>query len=232
MTCGIYKITNRLNNKSYIGKSINVEKRMQRHTFKSEHRRFPNKTLYKALEKYGVDSFDFDILESDVPKDKLDEREKYWIQYYDTMKNGYNETIGGDGGVTKNMREVNGKLTEEEVREIRIAYASCATTPDECYQKYKDKISKRGFTAVWNGENSLDIMPEVFTQENRKKNTLLARQREGVKRRRLSLEEIRNLRIRESNGESLYQIYKEEYSSLYRSYTGFSDTVRKRHPDE
>lgn len=232
MTCGIYKITNKINGKAYIEKSTNVEKRMQRHTFPSEHRRFPNKTLYKAMNKYGTDNFSFEIIEADVPENILGEREKYWISYFDAKNFGYNETEGGDGGKTCNSRKIIGKLTEEEVREIRQAYASCSITPNECYQKYKDKITKRGFTAIWNGENSLDIMPEVFTEENRKKNTLLARQKEEVQRRRLSLEEIQELRRREQSGESLYKIYEQEYKTLYKSYTGFTETVRSRHPDE
>lgn len=50
--------------------------------------------LYQAFKKYGLENFTFEEIE-EVPQDKLDEREKYWINYYDSYKNGYNSTLGG-----------------------------------------------------------------------------------------------------------------------------------------
>lgn len=230
MTCGIYKITNKINGKSYIGKSINAELRMKRHTFHSEHIRFPNKTLYKALEKYGKENFSFDIIETDVPTDKLNEREQYWIAYYDTVQNGYNETIGGDGGLTCNMRKAIGKLTDEDVKQIRTYYQECKYSARKVYSFYQDKISRRGFNAIWQGYNSPQIMPEVFTDENKQKHQDLERAIGSVTNRKLSLDEIKKLRVR-SKEESLYQIWKAEYQNIM-SYSGFRDTVIKHHADE
>lgn len=52
------------------------------------------------MTKYGIDNFDFEIIE-ECDKSMLSEREKYWIQFYDSMvPNGYNLTNGGDGGNT------------------------------------------------------------------------------------------------------------------------------------
>lgn len=73
-------------------------------------------------------------------------------------------------------------------------------------------------------------MPEVFTEENKKKHILIERQREGILRRRLSLNEINNIRNRISNGETLGNIYK-EYQNIY-SYGGFRDVIETKHPDE
>ena len=50
--------------------------------------------LYKAFRKYGVENFTFEEIE-EVENDLLDEREKYWISFYDSYYNGYNSTIGG-----------------------------------------------------------------------------------------------------------------------------------------
>lgn len=74
-------------------------------------------------------------------------------------------------------------------------------------------------------------MPEVYTEENKKRSLWLGRQWEGILRRRLSLEEIYALREREKT-ESLYNIWKTEYQHLYKSYAGFSDAIRRHHYDE
>lgn len=93
----IYKITNRVNNKVYIGQTrFTVEHRWNQHLrhFNKEHRQQP---LYKAFQKYGTENFQIEALE-EVELEKLDEREIYWIAKYDSFKNGYNATIGGKGG--------------------------------------------------------------------------------------------------------------------------------------
>ncbi len=56
---GIYKITNKLNNKSYIGQSIHIEQRWQEHLYKSS----GCSLLKYALYKYGADNFSFEIIE-------------------------------------------------------------------------------------------------------------------------------------------------------------------------
>jgi len=50
--------------------------------------------LYKAFNKYGIENFTFEEIEQ-VDNSILDEREKYWIEYYDSYFNGYNSTLGG-----------------------------------------------------------------------------------------------------------------------------------------
>lgn len=91
----IYKITNKLNNKIYIGQTIKtVSKRFQQHKNNSNKDYFSQIVLYKAFNKYGIENFTCETLE-EVPNDKLDEREKYWIEFYDSYFNGYNSTLGG-----------------------------------------------------------------------------------------------------------------------------------------
>lgn len=91
----IYKITNKLNNKIYIGQTIKaVNKRFQQHKNNSNKDYFSQIVLYKAFNKYGIENFICETLE-EVPNDKLDEREKYWIEFYDSYFNGYNSTLGG-----------------------------------------------------------------------------------------------------------------------------------------
>lgn len=94
MSCGIYKITNLINNKSYIGQSIRIENRFKDHCKKSS-----TSLISRAIQKYGKENFSFEILEICLPE-QLDEREQYWIKYYDCcaldgIEKGYNQTRGG-----------------------------------------------------------------------------------------------------------------------------------------
>ena len=91
----IYKITNTLKDKVYIGQTIKtVQKRFTQHKNNSNKEYFSQIVLYKAFNKYGIENFVCEEIE-EVPNDKLDEREKYWIEYYDSYFNGYNSTLGG-----------------------------------------------------------------------------------------------------------------------------------------
>lgn len=104
---GIYKITNKLNNKAYIGQSHNIEERWREHKLRSFSLGYYdyNSCLHKAIRKYGVENFSFEILEKCEPE-QLNEREIYWIDYYQTFPvssgKGYNQTAGGEGTVREN----------------------------------------------------------------------------------------------------------------------------------
>lgn len=94
---GIYKITNTLNDKCYIGQSIDIETRWLQHIYESKTLRHKYK-IYLALNEYGVENFDFEVLE-ECPQDNkiLNDREIYWIEYYNSFNEGYNMTRGGQG---------------------------------------------------------------------------------------------------------------------------------------
>ena len=97
MTGSIYKITNILNGKMYIGKTLHsIQKRFQEHIKDSQKVRYDKRPLYDAMNKYGIENFELTLVEN-AEAELLDEREKYWIEYYDTYKNGYNATLGGEG---------------------------------------------------------------------------------------------------------------------------------------
>lgn len=91
----IYKITNIINNKVYIGQTVKtVQKRFTQHKNNSNKPYFSQIVLYKAFNKYGIENFICEEIE-EVDNSLLDEREKYWIEYYDSYFNGYNSTVGG-----------------------------------------------------------------------------------------------------------------------------------------
>ena len=115
MSIGIYKITNKINGKSYIGLSTNIEERFKKHRQKQG-----DKILYSAFQKYGIENFDFSIIEL-CSSELLSEREKYWIAYYDTYNNGYNATLGGEG---------NCKINHQDVIQDFLKTGSCKETAD------------------------------------------------------------------------------------------------------
>ena len=91
---GIYKITNIQTKECYIGKSVNVGTRWQNHIKSACGLEGVADSMFqRALKKYGIDQFTFELLE-EVPKANLTEREKYYITLFDTTKFGYNMKIG------------------------------------------------------------------------------------------------------------------------------------------
>lgn len=109
--CGIYKITNIINNHCYIGQSRDIKTRWKNHkivAYDSNNNQYEY-PLYRAFRKYGIESFQFEILE-ECNIDELNTQEQFWIQYY---KPEYNQTIG------ENFNIVPQKLTYEEVQEIQ-----------------------------------------------------------------------------------------------------------------
>lgn len=92
----IYKITNDINNKIYIGKTYlpSIEKRFKQHCQDAFRERNEKRPLYVAMRKYGTEHFSIDLIEE---TNDPEEREVYWIEFYGSFKNGYNATIGGDG---------------------------------------------------------------------------------------------------------------------------------------
>lgn len=96
----IYKITNKTNNKVYIGKTdYTIEKRWKEHC--SDRFRYQERPLYRAINKYGEESFYIELVE-ECNSELSSEKEIYWINFYNSYKNGYNATLGGEGAQTIN----------------------------------------------------------------------------------------------------------------------------------
>lgn len=88
--CGIYRIHCKITGKDYIGQSINIYDRWNKHLA-----RYDNCAIHNAIAKYGKENFEFTILE-ECAEEQLDEREVYWIKQYNSYFDGYNETSGGN----------------------------------------------------------------------------------------------------------------------------------------
>lgn len=159
MTQGIYKITNKENGKVYIGQATDIERRF------SEHKKQRKVPIDMYINIFGIDNFDYEIVEECSLED-LDEKEKFYIKEYNSIEEGYNYQ---EGGYNNSIGEGNGRaiLTEEDVIKIRTAYNN-HKRPTEFYNKYfKDKITKSQFQRIWQGQSWSHIMPEVLTEENK-----------------------------------------------------------------
>lgn len=99
MKCNIYLITNKINSKKYVGKTTySLRHRFNQHVSDAKACRY-NSALHTAIRKYGENSFEIQLLE--ICEDCMaNDKEAYWINYYNTYKNGYNSTLGGDGKPT------------------------------------------------------------------------------------------------------------------------------------
>lgn len=108
----IYKITNDVNGKMYVGKTeqVNPYNRWKEHLSNCNCVLFKNKPLYRAMNKYGIEHFRFEIIEEINNPEEICQRERYWINKLNTYCgvkdcNGYNATLGGDGVSYLNLDE-------------------------------------------------------------------------------------------------------------------------------
>lgn len=138
----IYQITNLINQKKYIGKTekINPIDRWKEHLKDAKRDYRKDRALYKAINKYGAENFSFKILEE---TDSPNEREQYYIKYYDTYRNGYNETLGGDGASYL-------ELPEQEICKYYLSHSLSDTVKQFSHDKetikkilYKNNIPLR-----------------------------------------------------------------------------------------
>lgn len=94
----IYKLTNKYNEKVYIGlTTVTLNQRLKQHHYDSRHG--VDRPLYRAMRKYGEDAFVAEIIDTASSLEELKQKEQYWIKYYDSYGpngHGYNATIGGD----------------------------------------------------------------------------------------------------------------------------------------
>lgn len=127
---GIYKVTNKINGKVYIGQSVDIGKRWRQHMTAKDDIYF-----HKAIQKYGVENFEWEVIEQCKKKD-LDEREIYWIEYYDSYNKGYNCTKGGEGNSGEGSPNWKGGISYDP--EHKKEYGK------QYYEENKEKMKEYG----------------------------------------------------------------------------------------
>ena len=119
----IYKITNIQNNKVYIGQTIRpVQDRFNRHINDALHN-IIDTHFARAIRKYGKENFSLEIIDTAQSQDELNKKERYWIQYYNSVEEGYNETdalskCGGNTYQSKTEEEM--EIIKEKIRQTKI----------------------------------------------------------------------------------------------------------------
>lgn len=111
--CGIYCIESLIDGKKYIGKAVDINRRVKRHIQNLKNNYHYNKHLQRVWNKYGENNLRFYIIEI-CEIEKLADREIFYIEAFDSMNNGFNNTYGGDGASGT-------RHTEEAKRKIGIA---------------------------------------------------------------------------------------------------------------
>lgn len=119
----------------YVGQTVNLTERDKQHMrydpFNINNKEY-NYPLSRGVRKYGQDEYELIILQKNVSKENLNEREKYWIQYYNTYWDGYNQTPGGSNP-TKPV------FTNDKINQV------IQMLRDQSYS-YKDIIAKTGIS--------------------------------------------------------------------------------------
>lgn len=275
----LYQITNLINNKIYIGQTNNIAKRWSNHKCCNS----PNMVIAKAIKKYGIENFKFDVLYRNIPIEQIDELEqKTILEKNCRVPNGYNVAIGGsnhtdihkygannsNAHLTKeeaqyilNNRnkplyvlysEFSDKLTYDAFRKIyhHQTYTNLTTTTEiypynfefgnqfckfgleydevidirqryakgeywrDVYKDYKEIYTNEwSFWRVYNGECYKLVMPEIFTDENKKYHAGLAKSGELNGRAKLTSEQVKDIRKKweEENytRQQLYNLYSQ-----------------------
>ena len=119
----IYKISNNINDKVYIGQSIRpIEQRFHRH-INDAINGILDTHFARAIRKYGPEAFSIELIEECSSQEELTLREQYWIRFYDSVKNGYNETdatykCGGNTYASKTKEEM--ETIKEKIRVTKL----------------------------------------------------------------------------------------------------------------
>lgn len=141
----IYKISNDINDLVYIGQTTgSVQARFKQHYY--DRNRDTENKFHCAIKELGIEHFSVEIIE-ECPNEELDNKEKYWINYYNSYHNGYNSTKGGQTSLTK-------------------------ASPESCIQYYLDNKDNKTLTQITKelgvGTNSLrELLQEANIRDKR-----------------------------------------------------------------
>lgn len=151
----IYKIENLVNHKKYIGLTNNIQRRRCRHFGDLRRGVHDNHFLQKEYNIYGIDNFSFSIeFEGDVSDYEIGEKEKEYIQKYDSYKNGYNQNEGGNFGASNGGT----KLTQTDIYNI-LACLEFMSKPGQILANMYN-VSRTTISRIKKGENHIQYKKE------------------------------------------------------------------------
>ncbi len=165
MRSGVYQIVNICNGKSYVGSAINIKIRRCQHENHAREKTHSAK-FQNAVTKHGWENFEFLILEN-CEKYELIKREQYWIDWLDTVRNGYNtrEKAESSLGVKRtpeqnkrnSERQKGRKLTDEQKRKVSDFHKGKILTEEH---KKKISIAHKGMKKPWSSRKGVPLSKE------------------------------------------------------------------------
>lgn len=231
---GIYMVINTVNYMKYIGQAKNIYKRFKSHhlsDYKNPKNCCYNTKFYQALRKYGLENFEIIILTL-CPEEELDNKEIEYIKKFDTYKNGYNSTPGGQywtdnihseetelkrqitrekNNSLKSENHPRAKMTNEEVINVRQRYIN-GELIDDIYKDYQDRYSnKNTFKRIIFGETYKNVGNIPTKSQIRHTNAKLTDKQVKEIRERYKKEKISYAKLGEIyglSGSSIHQIIK------------------------
>ena len=234
----VYQITNLINNKQYIGITNDYKKRWSNHKCYNN----PDMVIAKAIKKYGVENFKFELLYSGLSLEDASNKEIQLIKEKRTLvPNGYNVALGGFNGATgvQQLGENNGRavLSDEEAQYIK----DHRNIPEYVlYEQFADKISYSAFRDVYLNKTYLNIKPHVEIYPFN-----LEFSNQFTSNNKLTYNEVVELRERYKNGiywKDVYKKYKDVFKNewdFWNIYVGnryklvmpeiFTDELKKYH---
>jgi group I intron endonuclease len=131
----IYRITNNITTKSYVGQTISsLENRWKSHLIQSKR---TNYKFHNAIRKYGPEAWTLDVLEEINDINILNDREIYWIAYYNTFYDGYNLTSGGEA------RKIVSEEIKEKIRQSHLGKKMPPRSEEHCEKIRQARLGKK-----------------------------------------------------------------------------------------
>lgn len=207
----MYLITNLVNGKVYVGKTINsLRKRWNDHQYAARNRQ--RGSIPKAIAKYGPENFTMELIETCVDRESLTLAEIRWIAHYDSMNRtkGYNLTPGGESGHAPGFTNVATKLTWEDVRALRLAFEKQESSRSELANRYG--VAEAHVNQILAGRRWAEPGIKTFTGPNKQK---------------LTEEDIRSIRDEYARGNATYEELGKRYGTCASGIRGVVNGSRR-----
>lgn len=224
MTCGIYMIKKKDTGQMYIGQSVNIERRWKEHISKGKDKSY----IDRAINKHGQDNFVLIIIE-EAPKENLNDREQYWVQYYNTYHdfNHYNLSLGGEANPMDNA-ESRKRLSKVLLNRVRTKEHSLSLANSRNITgflhvtKEKNDAFKQGFRWVYRCKRNSKTITLTSTSIKKLKEKVLHKGLEwkilNQYRADKSLREEKNILGNKRNTSGYYHVSKNKCSGCKQGF--------------
>lgn len=208
----VYKVTNMINGKLYVGRTKNFKERVHYHQTKYTTKKEYNKPLYKAMRKYGIENFRFEIIQSGLTNSESNKLESEMIKELHSLvgENGYNVSPG-DNFYRVRGSDVNTSVINEQEAQDIVDRRIRGERSRDVYKDYKNKIGFSGFQQIWSGKNWKHLKGQdnlVMIKGNA----------------RFSLKEVRDIKtlLKTHSASEVAKIYGVTYHTIYNIKVGIS----------